>query len=654
MTIGRFRYILKCFMLLSLLASKSLFAVNGKSYLLDYEKMSKVDSLIQKFQVSKDDISAAHFAFQVGEYHWFQRQISEAEKWFLISLQKDSKPNNTNDVVNAMTLLANLYHHIGDFERADEFASQAFEKIKLIDNKRLLGNVFEIKGRINHSLGKSEASFKYFLKADSVNTISSDPEIRKLSVYIKLIIADIFNGQGQKDRSINYLNGAYQTAKEYKDSTQINLCLQAIAKWNISMGKLNDAKNIYLKLLKTQKRLSSILYTYQGLGEIYFLEKNYAQAITYFSKVIEIAKKTDELYMLDVFYHDMAKACFAKNDLTRSKIYLDSCFQHKGSNLSNKLMAYELKAELLETQKDYKGALEAIRTKNIIQDSLHRQNIATLTNQLDATNRTKEKDNKILSLEYEKNVAKALNLKNDIIKYLLFVIILILAVVFYLIYTQMKKRKMLEQQMAVQEEQNRISADLHDDIGSTLSSISVYSELASKYHESSPEKSKEMVGKISTQSTELMTRIEDIIWSLKPISDGRFNFNNKIKDLVNELLHVKNINCEIDMSDHIEEIINEPKLRKNVLLIIKEAIHNIAKHSKASEAHIAIKQEEKYLVVSIRDNGKGIEISKPGNGLNNMKKRAADINAIFEIDSSAEKGTCITCRIPIARIRHHV
>jgi signal transduction histidine kinase len=655
MIFGKYVNIISGFFLMSILTLWTMHANSENCRNTEYQINGKVDSLVLMFQTSNNEATAAHYAFLLGEYYWFERQIIEAEKWFSISLSKENQPNNTNDVINALVLLTNLYHHKGDFKKAEYFANQAFEKISIIDNKRLLGNVFEIKGRIFHSLGKSEASFNYFLKADSVNMMSSDPEIRKLSVYVKLIISDIFDGQGQKDKSIGYLNAAYQSAKEAKDSTQINLCLQAIARWNITIGKLSEAKNIYVNLLKNQTRLSAKLYSYQGLGEIHFLEKNYTQAITNFSQVIDIAKKTNELYMLDVFYHDMAKTFFAKNDLVKSKIYLDSCIYHKGSNLSNKMVAYELKSKILETQKDYKGALESIKTKNIIQDSLNRQNIATLTNQLDAANSTKEKDSRILSLEHEKTVAEAVNEKNSIIKYLLLVIILISAFVFYMIYTQMKKKKIIEQQKAIQEEQNRISAELHDDIGSTLSSISVYSELASKYHASSPDKSKEMVEKISKQSTELMTRIEDIIWSLKPKSDVRFNFKNKIKDLAGEHLHVKSILFEIEISDQIEEIINEPKLRKNLLLIIKEAIQNIAKHSEASEAMISITIEDSFLIVSIKDNGIGIkgELSKSGNGLINMRKRVSDLNARFDLVSDSEKGTKIICTIPLDTCRPH-
>jgi signal transduction histidine kinase len=621
--------------------------------MIDSQIIGKVDSLVQKYQTASDKKTAAHIAFQLGEYYWFRREIPEAEQWFLTSLENENEPNNINDVVNANALLAHLYHHIGEFEKSEDYANQAQNKIAKITNKRLLGNIYEVKGRIYHSLGESESSFKYFLMADSANISSIYPEIRKLSVYVKLIIADIFKDQSQYTKSKEYLDGAYCTALEYKDQTLINVCQESLARWYIADGKLDEARRIYLELLNDETRPSATLYSNQGLGEIEFLEKNYSQAIVRFSKAVDIAKKTNELYMLDVFYHEMAKTYFAKNDLTKSKIYLDSCIQHKGSNLSNKLMAYELKSEILEAQKDYKGALEALRVKNIIQDSLNRQNLATLTNQLDAANRTKEKDSKIRSLEYDKMVAADINLKNDVIKYLLFVIILILAMFFYIIYAQMKKRKLLEKEAAIQEQQNRISADLHDDIGSTLSSISVYSELASKFHAASPDKSKDLVDKISIQSTELMSRIEDIIWSLKPKSDERFSFENKIRNIAIEQLSPKNIQVDFQIDQEVERKLNEPRIRKNVLLIIKEAIQNIAQHSHADQAKIILAQDSDNITIKMIDNGKGFDDQKliSTNGLKNMKWRAENINGSLSIFANDQQGTTITCTIPIARIR---
>ncbi len=125
----------------------------------------KQTQLIKQFKAEKNTVEAAIIAFTLGEHFWFQRDINNAEHWFKISLATDSIPANDNQVVNACILLGNLYHHIGNFESAIRYADLAYTKITLQTNKKLLGNIFELKGRISHSLGKSEESIRFFCKS---------------------------------------------------------------------------------------------------------------------------------------------------------------------------------------------------------------------------------------------------------------------------------------------------------------------------------------------------------------------------------------------------------------------------------------------------------------------------------------------------------
>jgi len=217
-----------------------------------------------------------------------------------------------------------------------------------------------------------------------------------------------------------------------------------------------------------------------------------------------------------------------------------------------------------------------------------------------------------------------------------------------------EQKNKLEKELAILKEHERISADLHDDIGSTLSSISVYSELADKYYESRPEKSHEIVHKISVQTRELMTRIEDIIWSLKPHNPDKTTLRSRIMDYAVELLSGKNVGYTVDVNPDVDELLKDPFIRKNILLIIKEAIHNSAKYSKASLVGIAVNTTTENVEVRIEDNGIGIDvdIARNGNGLGNMKKRSEDIGGVFWLLSAPGKGTSIEVTIPMASIRH--
>lgn len=216
-----------------------------------------------------------------------------------------------------------------------------------------------------------------------------------------------------------------------------------------------------------------------------------------------------------------------------------------------------------------------------------------------------------------------------------------------------RQKSFIENQKALEKERYRISSDLHDDIGSTLSSISVYSELADKYYHTFPEKSREMVQRISYQTQNLMERMSDMIWSLKTASQEKISIKSKIQDHCRDLLNGRNIDYDISVDENVDRHLTEPGLRKNLLLILKEAIHNIAKHSKADKAHISVTFGDHCLIVAVKDNGIGISNHdiQNGKGLSDMKKRAEDMRATFSIESVSGKGTNICCFIPIGIIR---
>lgn len=245
---------------------------------------------------------------------------------------------------------------------------------------------------------------------------------------------------------------------------------------------------------------------------------------------------------------------------------------------------------------------------------------------------------------------------------LLFKIVLISALIglmalvirLWLAHKWNEQRSQLEKQLAILQEHERISADLHDDIGSTLSSISVYSELADKYYESRPEKSHEIVHKISVQTRELMTRIEDIIWSLKPHSPDKTTFKSRLQDYALELLSGKNVGYTIDVDPGVDDLVRDPFLRKNILLIIKETINNCAKYSQASIVVIVVTASAADMKIRVEDDGIGFENepSGGGNGLGNMRKRSEDIGGTFSLRSTPGQGTTIEVTIPMANIRH--
>ncbi|MEZ4777186.1 MAG: sensor histidine kinase [Bacteroidia bacterium] len=211
---------------------------------------------------------------------------------------------------------------------------------------------------------------------------------------------------------------------------------------------------------------------------------------------------------------------------------------------------------------------------------------------------------------------------------------------------KMKENELLNAQ--IQDIRDRIARDLHDDIGATLSSIALYSEVARR--EGSANNSiKGILEKISAQAREMVGRMSDVVWAIQPRNEGMNALVRKLDDAVATLLVPAEIGWKMMLSDDIVSVSLTIDQKKNIILIFREAINNIAKHSHAGFVTISIYLSDGYFNLDIADNGKGFDQKtiRQGNGLLSMKKRAEECSGILKIDSVEKQGTTFSFRMPI-------
>ncbi len=195
-----------------------------------------------------------------------------------------------------------------------------------------------------------------------------------------------------------------------------------------------------------------------------------------------------------------------------------------------------------------------------------------------------------------------------------------------------------------------IASDLHDDIGSTLNSISVYSSIAENQLGNHLPNTKILLDKMGTASRDMIEKMSDIVWAIHPKNDEFDKVLDRIRFFAAELLSTKNIVFNFKVQDCINELKFEMEVRKNIYLICKEALNNAYKYSQASMITLNFQKINNKLLVEIVDNGIGFEsnqLSSQGNGLFNMKARAIEINAVLKIETSAQKGTIILLKIQL-------
>lgn len=229
----------------------------------------------------------------------------------------------------------------------------------------------------------------------------------------------------------------------------------------------------------------------------------------------------------------------------------------------------------------------------------------------------------------------------------------------YLIY-----RYRLKQLLELEKVRTRIATDLHDDIGASLSKIAILSEVVhQRVAPVAPDDAEinEPLEEIAGTSRELVDSMSDIVWAINPERDHLSDLIQRMRNLAGEMTELADIGLRVHLSG-IETDADLPlgaDLRREIYLIFKETINNLVKHSACEMAEISFAIENDALIISVKDDGKGFSVpangngtsaagtTRGGNGLPNIKRRAANLGGSYEISSEIGKGTTAVLRVPL-------
>ncbi|MDB5023320.1 MAG: hypothetical protein JWP78_1075 [Mucilaginibacter sp.] len=201
----------------------------------------------------------------------------------------------------------------------------------------------------------------------------------------------------------------------------------------------------------------------------------------------------------------------------------------------------------------------------------------------------------------------------------------------------------MQKSLAIKGIRNKIASDLHDDLGATLTSISIMSVLVHKEIKDQSPLASTLLEKIGSSSRNMIDSMNDMIWAINPKNDSFENIIKRMKAFASEILTAKDIVLHFDFDRNlIQSKLNMDK-RENFYLIFKEAVNNCAKYSHATNAFVAIWNQQNNLKMIIKDDGNGFESNTVvlGNGLTNMRYRAESMKATFNIRSIPGEGTTI-------------
>lgn len=219
-----------------------------------------------------------------------------------------------------------------------------------------------------------------------------------------------------------------------------------------------------------------------------------------------------------------------------------------------------------------------------------------------------------------------------------------------------RKLELLERQRVVERERSRIARDIHDDLGASLTRISLLSDAVST-DQVSPPQAGEALGRIFATSRELVQALDEIVWAVNPKFDTLDSLANYLGNYAQDLLETAGIRCRLDVPVQLPVQPLTTEVRHNLFLAFKEALNNVLKHAAATEVRITLAIEAEALTLAVEDDGHGFSAqalaapssgtrSSGGCGLTNMRQRLAEIGGRCEIQSVPGSGTKVQLTVP--------
>ncbi len=222
-------------------------------------------------------------------------------------------------------------------------------------------------------------------------------------------------------------------------------------------------------------------------------------------------------------------------------------------------------------------------------------------------------------------------------------IFVVLGIIFYL-FLQYKFRNKQRTQII----KDNIARDLHDDVGSTLSSIAMLTQVVKNQMPNAPVKTLNLLNEISNNAQEMLDNMSDIVWTTKVLNESFDELLVRMQELSAKILEPKNIEYEFVIEPKNIKLDWNSQQLYDFYMIFKESLNNTVKYSKANKINIKIVKNNHLIELIIIDNGMGFDLEKVkmGNGILNMNKRAQDLRGELKIQSNSNNGTSIQLLVP--------
>jgi len=586
---------------------------------------------------------------------------ADSAQYYLQQLQKLASGSDLPIIKNNYLMAAGLFYKIqGNYKAALPYMIQSLNAAIVIDKKSsntgtrvsIAGSCLNI-GNTYMELGDYKKALQYHLNALKIFEETNNK--RGESFAFQSIGGDLLH-LDQFRQAIPYTQNALAIKKEMKDNRgvasslgQMGNIYQGLIQYDRALSYFDSALKIVQEMKLTAEEAKSDF----NIGKLYSLKKDPARAEPYFNSSKLLARQIGDSSQAAASDAELVRlhTNVSRQKQDENKLISSLTTSIETGDKSSEVRNYQYLADHYASNGQFDKALAYTNKYHRVNDSLQSMEVQLQLKRLEDQYHLEKKEQEIALLKKDRQLTLLSLQKQKTFQYGAILFLALLLVIGFLIINRYRVVHNARRLIEMERMRNNIARDLHDDIGSTLTSINILSKMALEQARTNGEVTTvSSLQKIKDRSSAIMESVSDIVWAINPHNDTVEKMIYRMKEFTAEILDPLKINYSFAEGENLSEIKLDVKKRKDFYLVFKEAVNNAAKYSQCRNLDIQLLQDQQSILLKVVDDGTGFnqELVKPGNGLGNMRERASSMKAGLRIDSAVGKGTSIRVDLPIA------
>lgn len=586
----------------------------------------------------------------IGSIHHLLSQYDSSLIFHRRALTAALDINSNLELAQAYQGIAENYLRLFDTDSSEYYFRKELALALEIKNGTLIAGIHNDLGNLYLEKNKLNESLKEYIRAAAIYDSATNNSAGFGKVLVN--IGNVECVLGHYKKALDYTKQAITIFQKNNKDVDVAFCLRLIGRIYRKQALYTKALQQYEQVIKIYIRVGEkrgMSETYQNMGNIYYDLGRFKEALTHYEKSLRIGKSINSPKQIAYAYSALGYVWNELHDAKRAHLYIDSSLVRAKQIGDTDLMmdAFETRSDVYANQHNYKEALEAHRALLTLKDSLNTTVNKREGEEMEGRYQNAKKQAQIDLLQKDKQLQASILRQHQLRLTFLGIALLLIIIISFLLLNRNQIIHKTRRQLEIERMRNDVARDLHDNIGSTLSSINIISQVALK--ENKPDNFPKHFQRIGEQSLKMMENMSDMVWSINPNNDSMEKMIIRMKEFSAEILEPKNIGYNFKGEEIFNNTLLDVGKRKNLFLIFKEVINNAAKYSEGTFITIILSQVDHHLSLVIHDNGKGFDPLKAqtGNGLHNIQERAKEIGSELVLDTAMGLGTTIKLIMPL-------